>query len=55
LNARTRHDRVCTSIFPNEIEFSFVNGNLVVQRRRRLISIVQPGAAHLEKVQIKTN
>jgi hypothetical protein len=38
----------------DEIEFSFLNGNLVVRRRRLPISIVQPGAAHLEKVQVNT-
>jgi hypothetical protein len=55
LNARIRCGRDCTSIFLDEIKFSFLNGNLVVQRRRRPISTVQPGAAHLEKVQIETN
>jgi hypothetical protein len=30
----------------DEIEFSFLNGNLVVRLGRQPISIVQPGAAH---------
>jgi hypothetical protein len=42
-------------IYFDEIEFRFLNRNLVVRRRRRPISIVQPGAAHLKKVQVNTN
>jgi hypothetical protein len=41
-------------IFLDEPKFSFLNGNLVVRRRRRPICIVQPGTAHLEKVQVNT-
>jgi hypothetical protein len=55
LNDRSWSDRAGSPTCLDEIEFSFLNGNLVVRRRRRPISILQPGAAHLEKVQIKTN
>jgi hypothetical protein len=54
LNDRSRRDRACSPICLDEIEFSFLNGNLVVRRSRQSISVVQPGAAHLEQVQINT-
>jgi hypothetical protein len=38
----------------DEVEFSFLNGNLVVRRSRQPIFIVQPDAAHLKKVQVNT-
>jgi hypothetical protein len=39
----------------DEIEFSFLNGNLVVPRSPQPISIVKPGAEHLEKIQVNPN
>jgi hypothetical protein len=54
LNDRSRSDRAGSPICSDEIEFSFLNGNLVVRRSRLPISIVQPGAAYLERVQVNT-
>jgi hypothetical protein len=54
LNDRSRRDRARSPNCFDEIEFSFLNGNLVVRRSRKPISIVQSGAAHLEKVQVNT-
>jgi hypothetical protein len=54
LNGRSRRDRARSPICLGEMEFSFLNGNLVVRKSRQPISIVQPGAAHLEKVQVNT-
>jgi hypothetical protein len=50
----SRRGRVRSPICSDEIEFSFLNGNLVVPRSRQLISMTQPGAAHLEKMQVNT-
>jgi hypothetical protein len=49
-----RSDRIGSPICLHEIEFSFLNGNLVVPRSRQPISMLQPDAAHLEKVQVNT-
>jgi hypothetical protein len=54
LNDLNRPDRVCALFCLDEIEFSFLNGNLVVRRSRLPISILQPNAGHLEKVQVNT-
>jgi hypothetical protein len=54
LNDLSRSARVSSPICLDEIEFSFLNGNLVVPRGRQPISIVQPGAAHLEEMQVNT-
>jgi hypothetical protein len=54
LNDRSRCDLFGSPICLDEIEFSFLNLNLVVRRSRKPISIVQPGAAHLERVQVNT-
>jgi hypothetical protein len=51
----SRCDCVRSPNCSDEIEFSFLNRNLVVRRCRWPISIVQPGAAYLKKVQVNTN
>jgi hypothetical protein len=43
---RRRRDRVCAPSCLDEIEFSFLNGNLMVRRSRQPISMLQTDAAH---------
>jgi hypothetical protein len=48
-------DRVRSPIYSDDIEFSFLNGNLVVRRSRQPISMVQTDAAHPQNGAVNTN
>jgi hypothetical protein len=49
LNDRGGRTRARSPNCSDEIEFSFLNGNLVVRRSRQPISILQIDAAHPQK------